>query len=143
MTKNCTEPCRLLPQSAADRVAELAVSRLYLNPDQRYAGSCIVVARRHVVEITELLPGEQDAFWQDVRRAAAAVQGAFAPDKLNVAMLGNLVPHLHAHVIARRHTDAAWPQAVWAVALPPLPAAPGEKRARIAALRRSLPTTKM
>lgn len=140
MTNDCTERCRLLPESAADRVAELAVSRLYLNPDQRYAGSCIVVARRHVVEITDLLPGEQDAFWHDVRRAAAAVQAAFAPHKLNVAMLGNLVPHLHAHVIARRLDDPAWPQAVWAVPLPPLPAAPEEKRARITALCRSLPT---
>lgn len=140
MTPICTERCLLLPQSETDRVAELAVSRLYLNPDQRFAGSCIVVARRHVVEITELLPGEQDAFWQDVRRTAAAVQAAFAPDKLNVAMLGNLVPHLHAHVIARRHDDAAWPQAIWAVPLPPLAIAPDEKSLRVAALKRSLPT---
>lgn len=135
---DCAERCRLLPQREVDRVGELAVSRLYLNPDQRYPGSCIVVLRRHAVEITDLLPGEYEAFWQDVRRTAAAVQAAFSPDKLNVAMLGNLVPHLHAHVIARRHGDPAWPQAIWAVALSPLTETAEVTSNRVQALRRAL-----
>ena len=41
-------------------------------------------------------------------------------DKLNIAALGNVVAQLHVHVIARRHSDAAWPKPVWGAAAPPI-----------------------
>jgi diadenosine tetraphosphate (Ap4A) HIT family hydrolase len=49
----------------------------------------------------------------EIARASRALRAAFAPDKLNVAALGNLVPQLHVHVIARFHDDIAWPRPVW------------------------------
>ena len=58
-------------------------------------------------------------------------------DKLNVAALGNVVPQLHVHIIARRKTDAAWPRPVWN-AVPPLDHDPAELARFIAALRREV-----
>lgn len=127
MTQACEARCAQLPSQAADWLAELRVSRVYLNPDQRYLGSCIAVSRRHVVELTDLPPAEREAFWRDIEQVAQAVRNVTHPHKLNIAMLGNLVPHLHAHIIARQPTDAAWPNAIWSMALPPVLLSPIEK----------------
>ena len=58
-------------------------------------------------------------------------------DKLNIAALGNVVPQLHVHIIARRTSDAAWPRPVWGV-VPPLAHDPQEIETFIAALRRKI-----
>src|SRR3546814_20903229 len=50
---------------------------------------------------------------EEICRASRALQTSFAPDKINVGALGNLVPQLHVHVIARFTTDPAWPGPVW------------------------------
>jgi diadenosine tetraphosphate (Ap4A) HIT family hydrolase len=132
---SCTAACSQLPYRPEDWIAELQLTRLYLNPDQRYPGSCILVARRHWVEITDLSPAEYETLWRDVGVASRAVLAVCRPDKLNVATLGNLVPHLHVHVIPRRHDDPAWPQAIWAKPLPPLPLARAPKEQLVAELR--------
>ena len=58
-------------------------------------------------------------------------------DKLNIAALGNVVPQLHVHVIARRTSDAAWPRPVWGV-VPPLAHDADEVQNFINALRRKI-----
>jgi diadenosine tetraphosphate (Ap4A) HIT family hydrolase len=131
----CTETCTKLPASRADWIGELRVGRLFLNTDQRYPGYCILVARRHVVEITELDPGESEAWWRDIQHAARAVQAAVAPGKLNIAMLGNLVPHLHCHVIPRHAGDDTWPGAIWSQSLPAVEISAQEKAALIERIR--------
>jgi diadenosine tetraphosphate (Ap4A) HIT family hydrolase len=70
----------------------------------------------------------------DVSRVLKAVS---ACDKLNVAAIGNVVPQLHVHVIARRRSDAAWPKPVWG-AVPPLDHDQDELERFIQALRRKM-----
>ena len=60
-----------------------------------------------------------------------------ACDKLNIAALGNVVPQLHVHVIARRSGDAGWPKPIWGVA-PPLAHDKGELERFIQPLRRKV-----
>ncbi len=134
----CEAACQSLPHRTEDRIAELRLTRAYLNPDQRYRGSCVLVVRHHVREITDLTSAEAEALWHDIRLVSAAVQMVVAPHKLNVALLGNLVPHLHAHIITRQSNDPAWPQAIWAVPLPPLAAEGTEKAGLIERLRAHL-----
>ncbi len=67
-------------------------------------------------------------------RAPRALLALFTPDEINVAALGNMVPQLHVHVIARFTGDRAWPKPVWG-ALPARPYEPERLEARIAALR--------
>ena len=67
---------------------------------------------------------------EEICRASRAMERLFSPDKINVGALGNLVPQLHIHVIARRHGDDAWPGPVWGhgPAVPYTPAALAEIR---------------
>jgi len=60
---------------------------------------------RHVVEPTELSGDESSAFWADLLRVMAAVESCYRPTKLNVLLLGNAVPHLHAHIVPRYADD--------------------------------------
>lgn len=55
-------------------------------------------------------------------------------DKLNVAAIGNVVPQLHIHIVARRHDDALWPKPVWGAA-PPRPYDPATLQRFVAAIR--------
>jgi diadenosine tetraphosphate (Ap4A) HIT family hydrolase len=71
------------------------------------------------VEIIDLDEPEQAELMVEIARVSRVLKTVTQCDKLNVAALGNAVPQLHVHVIARRKTDKAWPKPVWGVA-PPL-----------------------
>lgn len=73
----------------------------------------------------------------EIAATARALKGITQYDKLNIAALGNQVPQLHVHVIARRHSDAAWPKPVWGVA-PRLPHEKAQQNAFLESLRQSL-----
>jgi len=110
-----TEHLDLHPQLAADCtvVGELPLCRLLLMDDANYPWCILVPRRSGIREIHELAEADQAALLREVTRLSAAMQHAFAADKMNVAALGNVVPQLHVHVVARRVDDAAWPKPVW------------------------------
>ena len=64
----------------------------------------------------DLDAAQQAELMREIDRASRALQAVFKPHKLNVAALGNLVPQLHVHVIARSSDDIAWPRPVWGMA---------------------------
>ena len=105
----------LHPQLAADCVvvADLPLCRLLLMDDANYPWCILVPRRAGLREIHELAEADQAGLLREVARLSAAMQSLFAADKMNVAALGNVVPQLHVHVIARRVGDAAWPRPVW------------------------------
>lgn len=129
----------LHPQLEADTtpVGDLALARVLLMNDANYPWLILVPRLPGIVEIIDLEENAQVRLLTEVARVSAALKGLTACDKLNVAALGNVVPQLHVHVIARRRTDAAWPKPVWGV----VPAKPYEHAARerlVADLRRAL-----
>jgi diadenosine tetraphosphate (Ap4A) HIT family hydrolase len=77
-----------------------------------YPGLVRVIGNRHVKEMTDL--AERDRLMHVVFACEAALRKLVQPDKVNLASLGNLVPHLHWHVIARFADDAHFPDAIWA-----------------------------
>jgi diadenosine tetraphosphate (Ap4A) HIT family hydrolase len=84
--------------------------------DARYPGFCRVILNAHLKEMTDL-PADQRRRLMDVVFAVeAAVREAVRPDKINLASLGNVVPHVHWHVIPRWADDANFPDAIWAAA---------------------------
>ena len=112
----------LHPQLAADTaaVADLSLSRLLLLRQHRHWPWLVLVPRRaEMREIIDLNAVDRDRLMQEIVGASALLQRLFKPDKLNVGALGNLVPQLHIHVIARFVGDPAWPGPVWG-ATPPL-----------------------
>jgi len=134
-----TDPFDLHPQLSADCsvVDDLPLCRLLLMEDANYPWCILVPRRAGIREIHELAEADQAALLREVTRLSMAMQEAFAADKMNVAALGNAVPQLHVHVIARRVDDAAWPRPVWG-AVPRRAYAGDEREAAIARLRRTL-----
>lgn len=101
--------CPMCPDDAAsDVVAELPSGSVHLQNDADYKGYCILVFRRHAVEVHELTPQERLDWIDDIARIGRAITDVCAPDKLNLSMLGNLCPHLHCHVMPRYVGDPEW-----------------------------------
>ena len=79
-----------------------------------FPGFCRVIWRAHVREMTDLPMAERRHLMSLVFAVEAAVRLLVAPDKINLASLGNAVPHLHWHVIPRWHDDSHFPAPIWA-----------------------------
>jgi diadenosine tetraphosphate (Ap4A) HIT family hydrolase len=82
-----------------------------------YPGLLRVILRRHVAEMTDLAPAERRRLMETVFACEQALRSLFRPDKVNLASLGNQVPHLHWHVIARHRDDAHFPNPIWSPGL--------------------------
>ena len=81
--------------------------------DERFAGFCRVVWNAHVREMTDLAPSERHHLMDIVFAAENALRALLSPHKINLASLGNVVPHLHWHVIPRFEDDSHFPNPVW------------------------------
>jgi diadenosine tetraphosphate (Ap4A) HIT family hydrolase len=129
----------LHPQLAADAVpvGDFALSRLLLANDANYPWLILVPRLPGLVELVDLEDNAQVQLLGEIAKTATALRSITECDKLNIAALGNQVPQLHVHVIARRHSDAAWPKPVWGVAKP-VAYAPAAHDGFIEALRRAL-----
>ena len=113
----------LHPQLADDThpVASWPLCEVRLMDDANHPWLILVPRVAEATEVIDLAPPQQLALVQEIDRASRALQ-VFRPHKLNVAALGNLVPQLHIHVIARFEGDPAWPAPVWGrVAARPYP----------------------
>lgn len=82
-------------------VARLGVSTLGLYDDARFPGRCLLVYDEHVEDLVDLDEGAASAFVADVKKAALAIAQAVPVDRMNYAILGNVEPHLHMHLIPR------------------------------------------
>jgi diadenosine tetraphosphate (Ap4A) HIT family hydrolase len=94
-----------------------------------YPGFCRVILKRHAREMTDLDAAERDRLMSVVWKVEEAAREAMSPDKMNVASLGNMTPHVHWHVIPRFSDDRHFPGPIWA---PPRREAsvPAEREAR-------------
>ncbi len=89
---------------------------LVLVDDANYPGFCRVIWRDHVREMSDLSAIERSALMEIVWQVETIVREVMLPHKMNIASLGNVVPHLHWHVIPRYTDDAHFPSPVWAEA---------------------------
>jgi diadenosine tetraphosphate (Ap4A) HIT family hydrolase len=95
-------------------IADLSISRLRLARNQYVKGYCVLICHRHVREPYELAARERQMFFEDMCAAGAALERAFGADKMNFEILGNAVPHLHAHIKPRYYGDPAPSRPLWA-----------------------------
>ena len=105
----------LHPQLARDTipVGDLGLSRVLLSNDANYPWLILVPRRPGLTEIIDLEANEQIQLMGEIDAAARALKAVTECEKLNIAAIGNMVAQLHVHVVARRHSDAAWPKPVW------------------------------
>jgi len=87
--------------------------RVVLVDDPDLPGFCRVIWNRHVAEMTQLSYGERDLLMHLVFAVEGAVRAVMRPNKINLAALGNQVPHIHWHVIPRFEDDAFFPGSAW------------------------------
>ena len=129
----------LHPQLKQDTIdiGDLPLCKVLVIKDANYPWLMLVPRRPEKVEIIDLDEVEQAQLMAEVSRAARALKDITKCDKLNIAALGNMVPQLHVHVIARRTGDAAWPRPVWGV-VPPLAHDAAEVQHFISALCRKI-----
>ena len=91
------------------RIGTLSVATLYLDRNQTYRGHCqLVFDPRHVEGLEQLEPDEYSRLMADLSVAARAIRAACRPDLMNYASLGNVVPHVHWHIVPRYRNDPRW-----------------------------------
>jgi diadenosine tetraphosphate (Ap4A) HIT family hydrolase len=95
-------------------VCQLSISTLYLERIQTYRGHCVLVFDpRHVTRIDELSTEEWHSMSEDIHRAEKTLIEVFQPDHINIASLGQVIPHLHWHIIPRYIGDPQWGGPIW------------------------------
>lgn len=131
----------LHPQLADDThpLAQFGLCEVRLMDDANHPWLILVPRVENAVEVIDLDAAQQAQLMQEIDRASRALQAAVKPHKLNVAALGNVVPQLHIHVIARYEDDIAWPRPVWGMATAQ-PYSPELLIARVEVLRDALGT---
>ena len=130
---------RLDPRLEGDThaIGELVLSRLLLMDDARYPWLILVPRIAGARELFDLDSGDRTTLLGELDGVGRALESLFNPEKFNIAALGNVVPQLHVHVIARFTNDAAWPHPVWGRGERVAYAA-SEREARIATWRDAL-----
>lgn len=96
--------------------------RVILINDSDLPGFCRVIWNRHIPEMTDLTYGEREHLMTLVFAVEEAIRHVMHPDKINLAALGNMVPHLHWHVIPRYKDDAFFPGSAWSKRVQETPA---------------------
>lgn len=90
------------------KVCSLSQSDVYLVRNQNFPGRCVVVYKKHKTELFQLTEEERNGYTKDVAVAAKAIYEIFEADKLNYAIYGDGVPHLHYHIIPKKQGEYCW-----------------------------------
>ena len=129
----------LHPQLAKDTalIGRIAGCQLFLMNDARYPWLILVPEHDDMQELHELAEASYVEVTQGIRQISEKLQTLMNATKMNIAALGNQVPQLHIHIIARRHEDHAWPGPVWGVGNA-VPYDKAEQRLLMATLQKQL-----
>jgi len=106
--------CELCEQDGGAVLWRDELCRVVRPAVEGYPGFLRVIVNRHVKEMTDL--EERERLMRVVFACEAALRSLYRPEKVNLASIGNVVPHLHWHVIARFVDDAHFPDSIWAPA---------------------------
>ncbi|MES2831244.1 MAG: HIT family protein [Pseudomonadota bacterium] len=134
-----SDMCELCHSTGGEILFQHSKLRVVLVDDALHPGFCRVVWQTHEREMTDLVPADRALFMNVVWQVEQAMRTVLQPQKINIASLGNLTPHLHWHVIARNADDAHFPQPVWGVQQRvPEPAALAAIKALLPQLRKAI-----
>lgn len=95
------------------RIGRLPLTELLMMNDSQYPWFILVPRRANVKEIFQLSAEDRQVLMNESCLLAEAISRLYRPDKLNIAAIGNLVPQLHLHHVARYQSDKAWPAPIW------------------------------
>ena len=105
--------CELCAQNGGELLWQDDRCRVVLVDDADYPGFCRVIWQSHVREMTDLPAVDRAHFMSIVFAVEETLREILKPDKINLASLGNVTPHLHWHVIPRFVDDKHFPAPIW------------------------------
>jgi diadenosine tetraphosphate (Ap4A) HIT family hydrolase len=110
-----SEAWSLHPQLERDTapVGDLALSRILAINDADYPWLILVPRLAGLVEVADLETADAAGLMEEIALVSRVLRDVTACDKLNIAAIGNVVPQLHVHIVARWKTDPLWPKPVW------------------------------
>lgn len=106
--------CPLCTTTGGELIWQNDFARVIMPEEAGYPGFCRVVLKQHVAEMTDLSANERTQLMDIVWAVERAVRTTLQPTKINLACLGNMVPHLHWHIIPRWSDDLHYPAPIWA-----------------------------
>ena len=122
-----SENCELCVSPGGEVLWDDGFARVVLAGDPDHPGFCRVILKAHAKEMTDLAEAERARLMGIVYAVEALLRELLVPEKINLASFGNVVPHLHWHVIPRFFDDPHFPNSVWSArvrdAARPLPVA--------------------
>ena len=105
--------CVLCASAGGAEVWANDLCRVVLPEEPQFPGFARVIAQDHVKELTDLTDGNRERLMAVVWQVERVMREVMQPDKVNLASLGNVVPHVHWHVVARFADDACFPDSIW------------------------------
>ncbi len=130
--------CRRWDADADLRIIELPHSYVILSRDQFFPGYTLLFTKNHVTELFHLDRDLRSALMEEVSLVAEALFSVYKPAKINYELLGNMVPHIHWHIVPRFSSELLWPRPIWAEPHEELLLPPDEYRQRIETIRSTL-----
>ncbi len=114
------------------------LSSIFLKNNAQYPWLILVPRHENVQAMDQMPKPLQHQLMDEISALSAIVRAHFKPDSLNIGALGNIVPQLHVHVVARFTHDALWPHGVWQAALESMPYTENKGNELIMHLRHTL-----
>jgi diadenosine tetraphosphate (Ap4A) HIT family hydrolase len=113
VTKLTNAPCELCDSAGGKTLWQDDLCRVVLVEDRDYPAFCRVILNRHVSEMSDLDAATRQRLMRVVFAVEQALRALLQPTKINLASLGNMVAHLHWHVIPRFADDKHFPASIW------------------------------
>jgi diadenosine tetraphosphate (Ap4A) HIT family hydrolase len=138
MNNNNCPMCSRWDSDADLRIAELPHSYVILNRDQFFPGYTLLFTKVHATELFHLDRDARTGLMEELSSVAEALCTIYTPAKINYELLGNMVPHIHWHIVPRFTSEPLWPRPIWAEPHEELSLSPDEYRQRIEIIRSTL-----
>ena len=106
--------CELCLQEGGELLVRRTEWRVVLADEPDFPGFCRVIWNSHVREMTDLSAEQRQQMMAAVWAVEKSLRAVLQPQKINLASLGNVTPHLHWHIIPRWQTDSHFPAPIWA-----------------------------
>jgi len=96
-------------------ITELKLCSIRLHDNSKFPWVILIPKRKNITDITELNFKDQILILKEIVYVSKIMKKLFKTNKLNIEKIGNIVPQLHIHIIARYKNDSSWPLSVWVV----------------------------
>ena len=102
-------------QASSYHITELKLCSIRLHDNSKYPWVILIPKRKNIIDMSELHSNDQILLMKEIVYVSKIMKKLFKTTKLNIEKIGNIVPQLHIHIIARSKKDSSWPLSVWVV----------------------------